>query len=353
MTSDDLGSEFPLSPNSLTLTIPPEHAGGRLDAALAVLRPELSRAFLKKLLDRDAVRVNGEQAKPALKLRGGESVVIDIPEPEPLEAQPEDIPLDILHEDDDIIVINKRPGMVAHPSQGHRTGTLVNALLHHYGDSLSGIGGILRPGIVHRLDKDTSGCLCAAKNDTAHKRLIQMFMGREVEKTYLALTDRSPKPVSGKVEANMGRSTRDRKLHALLPQGGKGGRHSLTYYETLENYGVLALVQCRLMTGRTHQARVHLASLGSPVLCDRDYGRQEIFTEREAENAVHLFRTGVPDPAKRGQGGKVLLARQALHAAELAFAHPVTGRPMRFSAAFPDDMTAVLAPLRRAKDRMK
>ena len=227
----------------ISLAIPPEQSGNRLDAALAALRPELSRAFLKKLLDREAILINGQPCKPSQKLRGGETVEIEIPQPEPLTAEPEDIPLDVLYEDADIIVIDKRPGIVAHPSQGHRTGTLVNALLHHYGDSLSGIGGVLRPGIVHRLDKDTSGCLCAAKNDAAHKRLIQMFMGREVEKTYLAITDRPPKPVSGKVEANMGRSTRDRKLHALLP---RGGRHSLTYYETLENYGALALVRCQI-----------------------------------------------------------------------------------------------------------
>jgi 23S rRNA pseudouridine1911/1915/1917 synthase len=345
MTFDD-EDELPLLQERLTLPIPPAHySGHRLDAALALLRPELSRAFLKKLLDRNAVLLNGVPCKPSQKLRGGETVTIEIPQPDPLTAEPEDIPLDVLHEDDDIIVIDKKPGMVAHPSQGHRTGTLVNALLHHYRDSLSGIGGVLRPGIVHRLDKDTSGCLCAAKNDTAHKRLIQMFMERDVEKTYLAITDRPPKPVSGKVEANMGRSTRDRKLHALLL---RGGRHSLTYYDTLENYGLLALVRCRLMTGRTHQARVHLASLGSPVLCDKDYGRQETFTEREAESAVHVFRTGAPDPSKRGQGGKILLARQALHAAELAFAHPVTGEKMRFSSPLPADMASVLAPLRAA-----
>ncbi len=319
--------------SGITLHIPQKYAGTRLDAALAALRPELSRAFLKKLLDRNAVLVDNAPCKPAQ-----------------LEAAPEDIPLTVLYEDDDIIVIDKAPGMVAHPSQGHRTGTLVNALLHHYGDSLSGIGGVLRPGIVHRLDRDTSGCLCAAKHDAAHRRLIQMFMGREVEKTYLAITDRPPKPVSGKVEGNMGRSTRDRKLHALL---SSGGRHSLTYYDTLENYGAIALVRCRLMTGRTHQARVHLASLGSPVLCDRDYGRQEIFTDRDAEAAVAVFRTGAAGAALRGRGGAVLLARQALHAAELAFAHPATGAPMRFTAPFPGDMASVLAPLRAARAAME
>ncbi len=346
---DDGADEAPLLLERLSFAISPEYAGKRLDVALAAIRPEFSRAFLKKLLDRGAVLVDGAACKASFALRGGEKIGIDVPEPDALEAVAEDIPLDILFEDEHLIVIDKKPGIVVHPSQGHRSGTLVNALLHHYGGTLSGIGGVLRPGIVHRLDKDTSGCLCAAKTDEAHKRLVQMFMGRVVEKTYLALTDRPPRPVSGKVEGNIGRSARDRKRHALLP---RGGRHSLTLYETLENYGAVALVRCRLMTGRTHQARVHLASVGAPVLCDREYGRQEIFTEREAEAAVHLFRHGVPDASLRGQGGAVLLARQGLHAAELAFPHPVTGEAVRFSSPLPADMRAVLEPFRRARSTM-
>lgn len=335
---------------NIVVTVDGGQAGMRLDAALAVLLPERSRAFIRKLLDRENITVDGKPVKPSLRLKGGETVHIHVPRPEPLVAKAEDLPLDVLYEDGDVIVVNKRPNMVAHPSQGHRDGTLVNALLHHYGDSLSGIGGVLRPGIVHRLDKDTSGCLCAAKNDNAHKKLMQQFMERDVEKVYLAITDRPPRPVSGKVEGNIGRSTRDRKLHALLKTGG---RHSLTYYETVENYGALALVRCRLMTGRTHQARVHLASLGSPVLCDRDYGRQECFTSRELESAVHVFRHGAEDPGRRGCGGVVLLERQALHAAELSFCHPVTGERLHFVAPLPADMLAVLEPLRAAKRKME
>lgn len=333
----------------LTLAVSPDLAGMRLDAALASMLPEYSRAFLKKLLDRDAVVVAGVAAKPSLKVRGGERIDLFIPEAEPLAAKAEDIPLDVLYEDDDLVVVNKRPGMVAHPSQGHRDGTLVNALLHHYGDSLSGIGGVLRPGIVHRLDKGTSGCLVAAKNDVAHRILIQRFMEREVEKLYLAVTDGVPRPVSGKVEGNIGRSRADRKRHAML---STGGRHSLTHYRTLENYGVVALVECRLMTGRTHQARVHLAHVGAPVLCDRDYGRREIYTGGDAGRGVAVLRQGGVMPAGTIPGA-TLLERQALHAWRLSFRHPVNDRALSFEAPLPRDMQAVLEPFRKAREGME
>lgn len=333
---------------TLSLPVPPELAGTRLDMALATMLPEHSRAFLKKLFDRGAVAVDGLAAKPALKVKGGECIELFIPEAEPLSAEAEDLPLDVLYEDDDLVVVNKRPGMVAHPSQGHRGGTLVNALLHHYGDTLSGIGGVLRPGIVHRLDKDTSGCLVAAKNDAAHRRLIQQFMEREVEKVYLAVTDGVPRPVSGKVEGNIGRSRSDRKLHAML---STGGRHSLTHYRTLENYGVIALVECRLMTGRTHQARVHLAHVGAPVLCDRDYGKREVYTGGDAARGVTVLREGGAMPAG-SLPGKTLLERQALHAWRLSFLHPVSGTQLSFEAPLPADMLAALEPFRTARAEM-
>jgi 23S rRNA pseudouridine1911/1915/1917 synthase len=255
----------------------------------------------------------------------------------------------VLYEDEALVVIDKRPGMVAHPSQGHREGTLVNALLHHYGDSLSGIGGVLRPGIVHRLDRDTSGCLVAAKTDAAHAGLMRQFMERGVEKIYLAVTDGPPRPAEGKVEGNIGRSSSDRKRHAMLK---RGGRYSLTHYRTLENYGLIALVECRLMTGRTHQARVHLAHAGAPVLCDREYGRREIFTERQALRAAGAFRSGRAE-GPDAPGGAVLLARQALHAWRLSFRHPLSGRELRFEAPLPADMLAALAPLRAARAAME
>ena len=337
-------------PEIALLSCPPGLSGKRLDQALAALLPGRSRAFIQKIIDSGGVTVGDEPGKAARRMKGGEALRVAIPEPEPLEVKAEDIDLDILHEDEDIVVVNKRPGMVAHPSQGHYEGTLVNALLHHYGDSLSGIGGVLRPGIVHRLDKDTTGCLVAAKNDLAHQSLTQQFMSREVSKSYLAITDGIPRPVSGKVEGQIGRSAKNRQIHAMLKTGG---RHSLTYYQTLENYGSLALVCCDLKTGRTHQARVHLAHLGSPVLCDRDYGKREFFTNRDVASALALFRTGsavVKHDASRP--AVILLERQALHAWKLSFKHPRDGRELGFEAPIPGDMLAVLQPLRCARAEM-
>lgn len=329
------------------LDVPAELAGSRLDQALALLLPEHSRAFVKKLFERGTIELSGAAAKPALRVKGGETIRVFIPDAEPLEAVAEDLPLDVLYEDADIIVVDKRPGMAAHPSQGHRDGTLVNALLHHYGESLSGIGGVLRPGIVHRLDMNTSGCLAAAKSDAAHRDLVRQFMDREVEKIYLALTDGVPRPAAGKVEGNMGRGQRDRRLHAMLKSGG---RYSLTHYRTLENYGAVALVECRLLTGRTHQARVHLARTGAPVLCDRDYGGREEFGENDLAAALELFRRGT---AARAAGtGRPLLSRQGLHAWRLCFRHPADGRRLEFEAPLPADMLSVLEPLRAARREM-
>ncbi|MCC8166342.1 MAG: RluA family pseudouridine synthase [Planctomycetes bacterium] len=327
--------------------IPGEWAGPRRAQPLAREITGFSRADFKKLFDHSEVMIAGSVVKPSYKLKGGELVEIHVPAPEPLAAEAENIPLDILYEDDDIVVLNKRPGIVTHPSQGHRTGTLVNALLHHYADSLSGIGGVIRPGIVHRLDMDTSGCLVAAKNDPAHAGLMEQFMTREVEKVYLAITEGSPRPLSGTVEGNIGRSVRNRKLHTMLKSGG---RRSLTRYTTLENYGAIAMVECRLETGRTHQARVHLAHVGSPVLCDKDYGRREVFTEGEVSRALSLYRHG----EARGvfPPGEVVLGRQALHAARLAFRHPCRGGRLSFEAPLPADMARVLAPFRQARDEM-
>lgn len=337
-----------LSEKHLSRRIPPDMAGKRLDHALTALFPDMSRAFLRKLLDNGDVLLDNAAPKPSHKLKGGEHVAIHVPEAVKLEAEPENLPLDILYEDADLAVVNKRPGMVAHPSQGHRDGTLVNALLHHYGDSLSAIGGVLRPGIVHRLDKDTSGCLVAAKNDATHHKLIQQFMERSVEKRYLAITDGVPRPVGGTVEGRIGRSKKDRKLHAMLHSGG---RHSLTVYKTVENYGVLALVCCDLKTGRTHQARVHMAHTGAPVLCDKDYGKRGEYTTIDMAKGMALLQYGQVERAVFPPFA-VLLARQALHAWQLAFNHPTDGRRLEFEAPLPDDMAGVLAPFRRARERM-
>jgi pseudouridine synthase, RluA family len=328
--------------------IPPEMAGKRLDHALAALFPDMTRAFLRKLLDNANVLLDNAKPKPAHKLKGGEQITIHVPEATPIEAEAEDIPLNVLYEDDDLIVIDKRPGMVAHPSPGHRDGTLVNALLHHYGDSLSGIGGALRPGIVHRLDKDTSGCLVAAKNDATHHKLIRQFMERSVEKQYLAITLGVPKPVNGTIEGQMGRSKKNRKLHAMLHSGGK---HSLTMYTTLENYGALALVRCNLKTGRTHQARVHMAHAGAPVLCDKDYGNGGEYTTVDMAKGLALFQYGQVERAVFPPFA-VLLSRQALHAWRLAFDHPSDGRRLEFEAPLPDDMARVLSPFRNVRENM-
>ncbi len=340
--------------NLLILSCPDELSGKRLDQVLSSLLPEHSRAFIKKVITAGGVHVGGKEAKSSRKIKVAEEIQVLIPAPDPLDAKPEDLPLEVIYEDTDLIVINKQPGMVAHPSMGHRDGTLVNALLHHYGDSLSAIGGVLRPGIVHRLDKDTTGCLVAAKNDTAHRKLIEQFMSRSVRKTYLAITDGVPKPVEGIVEGQIGRNPKDRQKHALLKSGG---RHSLTHYKTLENYGALSLVECDLKTGRTHQARVHLAHLGSPVLCDKEYGRQEMYTSRDLAKAVVTFKTGEKNPRIGGdelsKPSQILLRRQALHAWKLAFNHPINGRELAFEAPIPADMLSILAPLQSIRHEME
>lgn len=335
--------------NVITAVCPNAMSGQRVDRALAALVPDQSRAALQRLLDRGLVLVDGAAVKPAFKVRGGETIAVAIPPPETISLQPEDLGLEILFEDDELVVVNKRPGMVAHPSPGHRDGTLVNALLHHCAGGLSGVGGEVRPGIVHRLDKDTSGCLVAAKNDASHRALMQQFMSRETRKTYLALTDGVPKPLSGRVEGKIGRHPVNRRLHAMLKSGG---RESLTLYETRENHGVLALVSCELHTGRTHQARVHLASVGAPVLCDSDYGRRKIYTDVDLLEWLELVNTGRLVPGRHaGKPAKVLLSRQALHAWRLSFRHPVSGAWMEFEAPMPGDMLGVLEAFRAGRRR--
>ncbi|MCW8133050.1 MAG: RluA family pseudouridine synthase [Planctomycetota bacterium] len=311
-----------MSDESLEFALDAAHAGKRLDAALALMVKSHSRSFLTKLLKDGAILVDGRSPKASYKVRGGEKIEIEFPEPEVIEARPENIPLEILFEDADIIVVNKPPGMPAHPSSGHGCGTLVNALLGHCKD-LSGINGSLRPGIVHRLDMDTSGAIVAAKNDAAHQALQDQFMARTVAKRYLALCHGSPLKDTFFADGRIGRHPVRRTEMAVL-RGPDEGREAYTDFEVLQRLRPgkqpLFLVLARPKTGRTHQIRVHLAKAGYPILADEMYGKE---------------------PAWPDLG----LARQALHAWKLEIAHPRTAERMCFEAPLADDIHGALLKL--------
>jgi len=310
-----------------------ETAGVRLDKALAEAFPTLSRARLQALLAEGAVSFEGKPVDSgSAKARAGLYLVI-LPPVAPATPQPEAIPLTVLYEDADLIVIDKPAGMAAHPAPGSETGTLVNALLAHCGDSLSGIGGVARPGIVHRLDKDTSGVMVAAKTDRAHAGLSALFATHDIERTYIALTRGAPSPAKGRIETLIGRSSNDRKKMAVLRSGG---RNAITDYGVQRTFGeparaggapLAARVACTLHTGRTHQIRVHLASKGAPILGDAVYG------------------SGSPAAPVRAAITEAGLSRQALHAAVLGFLHPVTGEVLRFETLPPTDMQRLEALL--------
>ncbi len=303
----------------ITGTIP---AAGRLDKVLADVSG-LSRERVKALIAGGAVEVGGAPAKSgSVKVSGGESFRIALPPPAPLDTPAQDIPLDVAFEDDHLIVVNKPAGLVVHPAAGNLDGTLVNALLHHCAGRLSGINGTLRPGIVHRIDKDTSGLLVVAKSDAAHEGLAKQFADHSIERTYLAVTGGHPRPSSGRIEGRIGRSDANRKKMALLPDGSARGKHAVTHYRTIREFDHSALVECRLETGRTHQVRVHLASIGCALLGDPVYGR-------------------TPAPL-RPILADLGFRRQALHAASLGFIHPVTGQPHRFEADIPADIAELI-----------
>jgi 23S rRNA pseudouridine1911/1915/1917 synthase len=305
--------------------------GARLDRALADAAPELSRARIQALMAQGAVRrgeavVHDPSARPAPGLYR-----IEIRPPAPAEPPPEAIPLVVLFEDEHLIVIDKPAGMAAHPAPGSETGTLVNALLAHCGASLSGVGGVARPGIVHRLDKETSGVMVAAKTDAAHRGLAGLFERHDIERLYRAFVRGAPKAARGTVRGRIGRSPRDRKKMAVV---SRGGREAVTHYETERSFGqaarpLAARLACTLETGRTHQIRVHLASIGAPCLGDPLYG------------------AGAPAPPVRAAVAEAGLQRQALHAAVLGFVHPITGEALRFESQLPEDMAKLQQLLER------
>ena len=298
--------------------------GQRLDKALADVSG-LSRERIKALLGASQISLDGIVAAQArFKPAPGTTFEIRLPAATPLAAAAQDIALVVVYEDEHLIVIDKPAGLVVHPAAGNLDGTLVNALLHHCRGQLSGIGGVARPGIVHRIDKDTSGLLVVAKSDAAHEGLARQFADHSLERAYLAIVAGVPVPLAGTVTGAIARSNTNRKKMALVTEGR--GKHAVTHYATLERLGTAALVECRLETGRTHQVRVHLTSLGHPLLGDPVYGRT---------------------PAKlRPLLEQLHFARQALHAAVLGFVHPVSGAALRFESALPADMGALLVELR-------
>jgi 23S rRNA pseudouridine1911/1915/1917 synthase len=305
-------------------------SGIRLDRWLASHVAGQSRARLKTLIQEGRVALeNGRTVSdPSQGVKPGQRFVLTVPPPEPATPAPEKIPLAVVYEDDDVIVVDKPAGLVVHPAPGNARGTLVNALLEHCGDSLSGIGGVRRPGIVHRLDKDTSGLLVVAKTDAAHRALVEDFGTRQVQRVYQAVVWGVPAPRAGTIETNIGRSTRDRKKMAVT----KGnGRAALTRYKVVEAFGDLAaLVECRLGTGRTHQIRVHLAHLGHPVVGDATYGRPPLAKLRPW-----------PEVKKAADS----LGRQALHAGFLGFKHPTRGVDLSFTSDLPLELEQLIATL--------
>ena len=292
--------------------------GQRLDIFLSAVSG-LTRAHIQKLIKENMISVNGTQKKSNYHLKIGDNIVLSVPEPEKIDVEPENIPLDILYEDEDIIVVNKARGMVVHPAPGNTHGTLVNALLSHCSD-LSGINGDIRPGIVHRLDKDTSGVMVAAKNDKAHVSLAEQIRTKSAFRTYVAVVCGNITEAAGVIHGAIGRDPDDRKRMSVLLSGAAGAKDATTKFKVLERFGDYTLIECRLMTGRTHQIRVHMSYIGHPLLNDPKYGRIK---------------------------SRFKIKGQALHSITLELDHPRTGERMRFKAPLPDDFIDVLNELKR------
>ena len=309
-----------------SLTVDSAGAGARLDRWLALRLAELSRARIQGLIEDGHVQVDAGAARASLRLRVGQTVMVSIPEPVAAEPSPEDIPLCVVYEDGHLLVVDKPAGVTVHPGAGHSAGTLVNALLHHVKD-LSGVGGVLRPGIVHRLDKGTSGLMVVAKDDQTHRALTEQFAGRTVEKEYLALVHGVPARAEAEITAAIGRDPQHRnKMSVRAPRG----REARSGYRVVEALDGAALLRVRIHTGRTHQIRVHLTSIGHPVAGDATYGGRRTPSSRRATSRQALNS----------------LSRPALHAARLVFEHPATGRRLTFESPWPEDLAGVLRALR-------
>lgn len=326
---DDLEAPVAAGGREVQIVLAEGEAGGRLDKTLAAHLPDISRARLQALIAAGALTLGGVALNDASRKAAAGDYRLVVPAPTAAEPEPEPIPLSVLYEDAHLIVVDKPAGMAAHPAPGCETGTLVNALLHHCGASLAGVGGVARPGIVHRLDKDTSGVMVAAKTDAAHAGLAALFAAHDIDRLYIALTRGAPEPRRGDIITRIGRSPHDRKKMAVLRSGG---REAITHYAAEATWGpaerpLAARVACRLETGRTHQIRVHLASRGAPCLGDPLYG------------------AGSPAAPVRAAMTESGLARQALHAAVLGFRHPITQEILRFATPLPPDMAQLEAAL--------
>lgn len=317
--------------NFITQIVNKEYKGLRIDKFLSLSFPDISRSQIQRLLKEGNVSCDEDTiVDNSFKVREGDAYQLFVPAAVEADPEPENIPLDIVYEDEDLVVVNKPAGMTVHPAPGSPRSTLVNALLYHCRDNLSGIGGVKRPGIVHRIDKDTSGLLVVAKNDMSHKFLCEQFAEHSIERTYYAICYGLPNPLCGKVEANIGRSPYDRKKMAIV---GVSGKTAVTNYKTLQNFaGIASLVQCNLETGRTHQIRVHMSSLGCNLIGDQLYVKaKKTFIkgmDSELKNLINNF------------------PRQALHAATLGFIHPRSKLPVSFSTPMPTDLEGLLGALK-------
>ncbi len=323
-----------LSLEPVELAVSPAEVGWRLDQFLVYHFPQYSRALLRRVITAGGVRVDNRGCKPAYRLRLGQHVVVSLPELPRQSPKPENIPLEILFEDDWLAVINKPAGMVVHPSRGHWSGTIAGALVFHFGGKLSTLGGPTRPGVVHRLDRDTSGALLVAKHDLAHSRLAQQFHDRLVEKEYFAVVVGRPDRDRDVICLPIGVHPHSREKMAIRTIS-PSGRMAETFYEVLERFDGFAALRVRPKTGRTHQIRVHLSHIGCPVLCDRTYGGRATITLSEI---CRLSSHPAEEP---------ILSRQALHAWRLGFVHPGTGKWMKIEAPLPPDISRVLEALRR------